>query len=152
MGLFIFCRLSIHGIDSQLSKFFSNSILRSGTNFLLLVIVRPPFLSVAFLKDPFLLRNRGLTSFFALFFRLSTLFYSFKLFKFFRMSRVYLLFRGFLLFSLTLLSSANFLELRILALHISQDMGYLWAIFFASIFAIFYPLIRVDKTFAAEFL
>merc|ERR1712200_308495 len=53
-GLFIFCRLSIHGIDSQLSKFFSNSILRSRSNFLLLVMVRTPFLSVAFLKDPFL--------------------------------------------------------------------------------------------------
>lgn len=123
--LFIFCRLSIHRIDSQLSKFFSNSILGSRTNFLLLVIVRTPFLSVAFLKDPFLLRNRGLTSLFALFFRLSTLFYSFKLFKFFGVSRMYLLFRGFLLFSLTLLSSANFLELGTLALHLSQDMVYL---------------------------
>jgi len=124
-GLFIFCRLSIHGIDSQLSKFFSNSILRSRSNFLLLVMVRTPFLSVAFLKDPFLLRNRCLTALFALFFRVSTLFYSFKLFKFFRVSGVYLIFRGFLFFALTFLSSANFLELRALALHLSQDVAFL---------------------------
>lgn len=123
--LFIFCGLSIHGIDSQLSKFFSNSVLGSGSNFLLLVMVRTPFLSVAFLKDPFLLRNVCLTALFALFFRVSTLFYSFKLFKFFRVSGVYLIFRGFLFFVLTFLSSANFLELRVLALHLSQDVAFL---------------------------
>merc|ERR1712025_1039526 len=123
--LFIFCGLSIHGIDSQLSKFFSNSILGSGSNFLLLVIVRTPFLSVAFLKDPFLLGNRCLTALFVLFFRFSTLFCSFKLFKFFRVSGVYLVFRGFLFFTLTFLSSANFLELRALSLHLSQDVAFL---------------------------
>jgi len=150
-GLFIFCRLSIHGIDSQLSKFFSNSILRSRSNFLLLVMVRTPFLSVAFLKDPFLLRNRCLTALFALFFRVSTLFYSFKLFKFFRVSGVYLIFRRFLFFALTFLSSANFLELRALALYLSQDVAFLWRIFFASACAIFYPLLWTEKAFAVEF-
>merc|ERR1711902_290942 len=53
--LFIFCGLTIHSLDSQLSKFFSNSPLNSRSNFLLIVIVGTPFLSVAFLKDPFLL-------------------------------------------------------------------------------------------------
>jgi NADH:ubiquinone oxidoreductase subunit 5 (subunit L)/multisubunit Na+/H+ antiporter MnhA subunit len=149
--LFIFCGLSIHGIDSQLSKFFSNSILRSRSNFLLLVIVRTPFLSVAFLKDPFLLGNSCLTALFALFFRVSTLFYSFKLFKFFRVSGVYLIFRRFLFFTLTFLSSANFLELRALALHFSQDISFLWRIFFASAYFIFYPLFLGEKTFAVEF-
>jgi len=149
--LFIFCRLSIHGIDSQLSKFFSNSILRSGSNFLLIVMVRTPFLSVAFLKDPFLLGNGCLTALFALFFRISTLFYSFKLFKFFRVSGVYLIFRRFLFFALTFLSSANFLELRALALHLSQDVVFLWRIFFASACPLFCPLLWTEKTFTVEF-
>merc|ERR1712157_264932 len=96
-------------MGSQLSKFFSNSILRSRSNFLLLVMVRTPFLSVAFLKDPFLLRNRCLTALFALFFRVSTLFYSFKLF---RVSGVYLIFRRLLFFTLTFLSSANFFRVK----------------------------------------
>merc|ERR1711915_204858 len=113
--LFIFCRLSIHGIDSQLSKCFSNSVLRSRSNFLLLVIVRTPFLSVAFLKDPFLLGNRCLTALFALFFRVSTLFYSFKLFKFFRVSGVYLIFRGFLFFVLTFFVVYQFFRVKSLS-------------------------------------
>merc|ERR1712044_107927 len=82
--LFIFCGLTIHSLDSQLSKFFSNSSLNSGANFLLIVIVGSPFLSVAYLKDPFLLSARGISLLLRLFFRASTIFYSFKLFKFFR--------------------------------------------------------------------
>merc|ERR1712078_383274 len=81
--LFIFCGLIIHSLDVQLSKFFNNFSLNSGSNFLLVVMVRSPFLSVAYLKDPFLLCARGPTLMLGLFFGLSTLFYSFKLFKFF---------------------------------------------------------------------
>merc|ERR1712241_904061 len=51
-GLFIFCGLTIHSLDAQLTKFFSNSPLNSRSIFLLIVIVGTPFLSVAFLKDP----------------------------------------------------------------------------------------------------
>merc|ERR1712157_698623 len=72
------------------------------------------------------------------------------LFKFFRVSGVYLIFRGLLFFTLTFLSSANFLELRVLALHLSQDVAFLWGLFFVSAFALFYPLFWVEKTFAAE--
>merc|ERR1719348_1621973 len=51
-GLFIFCGLSIHSLDSQLTKFFSNSSINSGANFLLVVIVGTPFLAVAFFERP----------------------------------------------------------------------------------------------------
>jgi hypothetical protein len=52
---------------------------------------------------------------------------------------------------LTFLSSANFLELRALALHLSQDVAFLWGIFFVSACAIFYPLLWTEKAFAVEF-
>merc|ERR1712078_229415 len=66
--LFIFCGLIIHSLDVQLSKFFNNFSLNSGSNFLLVVMVRSPFLSVAYLKDPFLLCARGPTLMLGLFF------------------------------------------------------------------------------------
>merc|ERR1712170_210641 len=53
----------------------------SGSSFLLVVIVRVPFLSVAYLKDPFLLCARRMCLLLNLFFGLSTLFY--KLIKIF---------------------------------------------------------------------
>merc|ERR1712176_574923 len=120
--LFIFCGLIIHSLDSQLSKFFSNSSLNSRSNFLLIVIVGTPFLSVAFLKDPFLLCARGLSLLLGLFFGLSTIFYSFKLFKFFRVRRMYILFRRFLFFSLILISALNFFELALVLGWMSNDI------------------------------
>merc|ERR1712115_16299 len=110
-GLFIFCGLTIHSLDTQLTKFFSNTPLNSGSNFLLIVIIRTPFLSVALLKDPFLLCAGGFSLLLSLFFRLSTLFYSFKLFKFFGVRGIFISFRGFLFFALIFISMSNFLEL-----------------------------------------
>merc|ERR1712115_257580 len=121
-GLFIFCGLTIHSLDAQLLKFFSNSPLNSRSNFLLIVIVRTPFLSVAFLKDPFLLCARGLSLLLRLFFRLSTLFYSFKLFKFFRFGGIFISFRGFLFFALIFISLSNFLELVLIVAWMSNDV------------------------------
>merc|ERR1712115_80333 len=70
--LFIFCGLTIHSLDAQLLKFFSNSSLNSRLNCLLVVMVGTPFLSVAYLKDSFLLcASRSFLLLF-LFFRLST--------------------------------------------------------------------------------
>merc|ERR1712176_967760 len=120
--LFIFCGLTIHSLDAQLSKFFSNSPLSSGSNYLLIVIVRTPFLSVAFLKDSFLLCARRIISLLRLFFRLSTLFYSFKLFKFFRFGGIFISFRGFLFFALIFISLSNFLELVLTVAWMSNDM------------------------------
>jgi len=120
--LFIFCGLTIHSLDAQLSKFFSNSPLNSGSNYLLIVIVRTPFLSVAFLKDPFLLCARRISLLLRLFFRLSTLFYSFKLFKFFRVGGIFISFRGFLFFALIFISLSNFLELVLTVAWMSNDM------------------------------
>merc|ERR1711972_423941 len=82
-----------------------------GFNFLLIVIIGTPFLSVAFLKDPFLLCARGLSLLLRLFFGVSTVFYSFKLFKFFRVSRIYIVFRGFLFSLLICISTLNFFSL-----------------------------------------
>jgi len=121
-GLFIFCGLTIHSLDAQLSKFFSNSPLSSRSNFLLIVIVRAPFLSVAFLKDPFLLCARGCSLLLRLFFRLSTLFYSFKLFKFFGVGGIYITFRGFLFFTLIISFFSNFLELVLTNRWLSNDV------------------------------
>jgi len=120
--LFIFCGLTIHSLDAQLSKFFSNSPLNSRSNFLLIIIVRVPFLSVAFLKDPFLLCARRIRLLLRLFFRLSTLFYSFKLFKFFRVGGIFISFRGFLFFALIFISLSNFLELILTVTWMSNDM------------------------------
>jgi len=111
--LFIFCGLTIHSLDTQLSKFFSNSSLNSRSTFLLVVMVGTPFLSVSFLKDPFLLSAGRLSLLFRLFFGLSTLFYSIKLFKFFGCGGIFLLYRGFLFFALVFLALLSFLELLI---------------------------------------
>jgi len=111
--LFIFCGLIIHSLDSQLVKFFSNSSLNSRSNFLLLVIVGTPFLSVAFLKDPFLLCARSLVLLLGLFFGISTIFYSLKLFKFFGVRRIFISFRRFLYFLLIFISILNFFELSL---------------------------------------
>merc|ERR1712078_368511 len=78
--LFIFCGLIIHSLDVQLAKFFNNFSLNSGSNFLLVVMVRSPFLSVAYLKDPFLLCARGPTLMLGLFF---FFFFSLLIFLFF---------------------------------------------------------------------
>lgn len=121
-GLFIFCGLTIHSLDAQLSKFFSNSPLNSRSIFLLIVIVRIPFLSVAFLKDPFLLCARRIRLLLRLFFRLSTLFYSSKLFKFFGVGGIMISFRGFLFFALIFISLSNFLELIITVRWMSNDI------------------------------
>merc|ERR1712136_443161 len=120
--LFIFCGLTIHSLDTQLSKFFSNSSLNSGSNFLLIVIIRTPFLSVALLIDPFLLCARRSSLLLSLFFRLSTLFYSFKLFKFFGVRGIFISFRGFLFFALIFISMSNFLELILSVTWMSNDM------------------------------
>merc|ERR1719462_254440 len=117
-----FCGLTIHSLDAQLSKFFSNSPLNSRSIFLLIVIVRTPFLLVAFLKDPFLLCARRISLLLGLFFRLSTLFYSFKLFKFFRVGGILISFRGFLFFALIFTSLSNFLELILTVTWMSNDM------------------------------
>merc|ERR1712126_237771 len=106
--LFIFCGLIIHSLDAQLQKFFSNSCLNSRSTPLLVTIMRAPFLSVAFLKDPFLLCARGINLLLRLFFRLSTLFYSLKLLKFFGVRGILLSFRRFLFFALIFISLANF--------------------------------------------
>jgi len=112
-GLFIFCGLSIHSLDSQLSKFFSNSAINSRVSFLLVVIVGTPFLSVAFLKDSFLLSAGGIGLILRLFFRFSTIFYSLKLFKFFRLSRIYITFGRYLFSLLSCISLINFFELSL---------------------------------------
>lgn len=109
--LFIFCGMTIHSLDAQLSKFFSNSPLNSRSNFLLVVIVGTPFFSVAFLKDPFLLCAGRIRLLLRLFFGFSTLFYSFKLFKFFGVRGIFISFRGFLFLALNLFFLSNFLEL-----------------------------------------
>merc|ERR1712115_527404 len=96
--------------------------LNSGSNYLLIVIVRTPFLSVAFLKDPFLLCARRISLLLGLFFRLSTLFYSFKLFKFFRVGGIFISFRGFLFFALIFISLSNFLELVLIVAWMSNDV------------------------------
>merc|ERR1711868_23353 len=120
--LFIFCGLIIHSLDAQLQKFFSNSCLNSRSTPLLVTIMRAPFLSVAFLKDPFLLCARGINLLLRLFFRLSTLFYSFKLLKFFGVRGILLSFRRFLFFALIFISLANFLELFLTVRWISNDI------------------------------
>jgi len=149
--LFIFCGLTIHSLDSQLSKFFSNSSLNSRSNFLLIVIVGTPFLSVAFLKDPFLLCARGLGLLLGLFFGISTIFYSFKLFKFFRVRRIYILFRRFLFFSLILISTLNFFELSLVLRWMSNDMFFVWRMFLSSLVFAPFVLTRVSKNFLVEF-
>jgi len=148
--LFIFCGLTIHSLDSQLSKFFSNSPLNSRFNFLLIVIIGTPFLSVAFLKDPFLLCARGLSLLLRLFFGMSTVFYSFKLFKFFRVSRIYILFRGFLFSLLICISTLNFFELALVLRWTSNDMFFVWRMFFHS-FTFSRLVARFSKTFLVEF-
>jgi len=149
--LFIFCGLTIHSLDAQLSKFFSNSPLNSRSNFLLVVIVRTPFLSVAFLKDPFLLCARGISLLLRLFFRLSTLFYSFKLFKFFRVGGIFISFRGFLFFALIIISLSNFLELILTVTWMSNDMLLVWFIFFMSAITLPFMMSWLAKAFLVEF-
>jgi len=149
--LFIFCGLTIHSLDAQLFKFFSNSPLNSRSNFLLIVIVGTPFLSVAFLKDPFLLCAGGISLLLGLFFGLSTLFYSFKLFKFFGVRGIFISFRGFLFFALIFISLPNFLELILAVRWISNDMLFVWFIFFMSAVTIPYIMTWLAKTFLVEF-
>jgi len=149
--LFIFCGLTIHSLDAQLSKFFSNSPLSSGSNYLLIVIVRTPFLSVAFLKDPFLLCARRISLLLRLFFRLSTLFYSFKLFKFFRVGGIFISFRGFLFFALIFISLSNFLELVLTVAWMSNDMLFVWFIFFMSAITLPFMMSWLAKAFLVEF-
>jgi len=150
-GLFIFCGLTIHSLDAQLTKFFSNSPLNSRSIFLLIVIVGTPFLSVAFLKDPFLLCAIGLSLLLRLFFGLSTLFYSFKLFKFFGVRGIFISFRGFLFFALIFISLSNFLELVSAVRWMSNDMLFVWSIFFTSALTLPFILTWLAKTFLVEF-
>merc|ERR1712228_31991 len=96
-------------------------------------IVRTPFLSVAFLKDPFLLCARGLGLSLGLFFGFSTIFYSFKLFKFFGVRGIFITFRGFLFFALISVSFLNFFELALASRWISNDILFVWEIFFGSV-------------------
>jgi len=149
--LFIFCGLTIHSLDTQLTKFFSNSSLNSGSNFLLIVIIRTPFLSVALLKDPFLLCARRSSLLLSLFFRLSTLFYSFKLFKFFGVRGIFISFRGFLFFALIFISMSNFLELILSVRWIPNDILFVWSIFFTSAITLPFILSWLAKTFLVEF-
>jgi len=150
-GLFIFCRLIIHSLDAQLSKFFSNSHLNSRSTFLLLVIVRTPFLTVAYLKDPFLLCAGRVSLLLRLFFRLSTLFYSIKLVKFFRVRGIFISFGGFLFNVLILISLSNFLELNLNIGWMSNDILYVWTMFFVSTRTLPFVLFFLAKTFLVEF-
>jgi hypothetical protein len=85
-------------------------------------MVRTPFLSVAFLKDPFLLCARGLGLSLGLFFGFSTIFYSFKLFKFFGVGGIFITFRGLLFFALISVSFLNFFELALASRWTSNDI------------------------------
>jgi len=150
-GLFIFCRLTIHSLDAQLVKFFSNSCLNSGSNVLLIVIVRTPFLSVAYLKDPFLLCARRINLLLRLFFGLSTLFYSFKLFKFFGVRGILISFRGYLFSALIVISLSNFLEIILSVGWVSTDIFFVWAMFFVSAATLPFVLSCLSKAFLVEF-
>jgi len=148
--------MTIHSLDAQLVKFFiffffSNSFFYSGSSFLLVVIVGAPFLSVAFLKDPFLLCAGRISLILNLFFGLSTLFYSYKLVKFFGFGSLLISSRGFLFFALILVSLVSFLELLLSARWTSSDILFVWAIFFMS--TLFLPSIMswLSKIFLVEF-
>jgi len=149
--LFIFCGMTIHSLDAQLSKFFSNSPLNSRSNFLLVVIVGTPFFSVAFLKDPFLLCAGRIRLLLRLFFGFSTLFYSFKLFKFFGVRGIFISFRGFLFLALNLFFLSNFLELILTVRWMAHDILFVWIIFFGSATVLPYVLLCLTKTFLVEF-
>merc|ERR1711868_14782 len=123
--------MGIHSLDNQLIKFFSNSSLNSRSNFLLIVIVGTPFFSVAILKDSFLLCAARVSLLLYLFFRLSTLFYSFKLFKFFGFRGLFISFRGLLFFTLIFISLLS-LDLSLMVEWMSTDMLFVWSIFFMS--------------------
>merc|ERR1711962_956482 len=78
-SLFVLTRIIIHHNESQLLKFFNNTIFWGLFIFCLYSMIRIPFLSVARIKDDLLLSSSRFLTLFLNFFALSTIFYSLKL-------------------------------------------------------------------------
>merc|ERR1712180_145395 len=78
-SLFVLTRIIIHHNESQLLKFFNNTIFWGLFIFCLYSMIRIPFLSVARIKDDLLLSSSRFLTLFLIFFALSTIFYSLKL-------------------------------------------------------------------------
>lgn len=129
-SLFILAGIVIHLNESQLLKFFSNTVFWGLFLFCLLSIIRIPFLSVATVKDDLLLNSSGLVTSFLLFFALSTIFYSLKLSFVYRFNFLGLSFRGGLFFGLFLVFFGVFFDLNSSPARFFDDFSSVYTLIF----------------------